>query len=200
MDLLPATDSRRPLAFLLLGVILLVFYWVGLRWFFVAHAELSEQLDGLKQSEARFLATIAQRPRLQSQIEQLQRQEQNSAMFLEDDNFSLGAASLIRNLKQLISLHADDQECQVISNSNVQAREPERFERVTVKVRMRCGLEDTAKLLYELENSRAPMMLLDDVSLYRQQVRRRSGQPEPAPVLDVRFDLIAYLRPKGAAA
>ncbi|GJM10130.1 MAG: hypothetical protein DHS20C11_24060 [Lysobacteraceae bacterium] len=200
MDLLPKTDNRKSLAFLLLGVALLLIYWVGFRWFFVAHAELSEQLDGLQQSEARFLATVAERPRIQSQIDQLQRQEQNSAMFLSDDNFSLGAASLIRRLKQLISLHADEQTCQVVSNSNVQSREPERFERVTVKVRMRCGLEDTVSILYAIESAASPMMLLDDVSLYRQQVRRRNGAPEPAPVLDVRFDLIAYLRPSGGDA
>ena len=196
MELLPSKDKQRPLAFLLLAVALIAIYWIGFRWFFVAHASLTEREDTLRESETRFLEVIAERPSLESEIEQIQRQERNSEQFLTDENFSLGAATLIRHLKQTVSHHANSETCQVISNSNVQSREPERFERVTVKVRMRCGIEDTVRVLYELENQDAPTMFLDDVSLYRQQVRKRRGEPEPAPVLDVRFDLIAFLKPR----
>ncbi len=76
----------------------------------------------------------------------------------------------------------------------MRVRNPQRFEQVTNKVRLRCEIDDLAKVLYHLENG-APYVFVDKLSVYRQVTRRRRGRETiERRILDVRFDLSGYLR------
>jgi general secretion pathway protein M len=70
----------------------------------------------------------------------------------------------------------------------------ERYERVTVNVRMRCQPADLLQILYRLE-SEIPMMIVEDLNIIRPRARRRVGNTlvEAAETLDIRFNMSGYL-------
>ena len=79
----------------------------------------------------------------------------------------------------------------------MRVRVQERFQRVTIKVRMRCELDDLSKVFYNLEGE-TPYVFVDNVSIYRQISRRRRGRETVQQrILDVRFDLSGYIRMSG---
>jgi general secretion pathway protein M len=71
----------------------------------------------------------------------------------------------------------------------------ERFQKVTVNVRMRCGIEDLKKVLYALETG-VPMIIADEVTVIKPRSRRRptDQQQEAGTLLDIRFNMSGYLR------
>jgi general secretion pathway protein M len=96
-------------------------------------------------------------------------------------------------LGQMISTQAEDT-CQIVSRQPVRPRVQERFQKVTVNVRMRCGIEDLKKVLYSLE-TRIPLVIADEVTVIKPRSRRRSNnQEKPTPTaLDIRFNMSGYL-------
>jgi general secretion pathway protein M len=77
----------------------------------------------------------------------------------------------------------------------VRPRVEERFQKVTVNVRMRCGIEDLKKVLYALETG-VPMIIADEVTVIKPRSRRRTTaeQAEAGTLLDIRFNMSGYLR------
>ena len=197
-QLLPDKEKQRPLAYMLLVIMVIVAYWFGFHWFFQAHAQLNDRADALQQAEARFAALIALKPELEQALQAVNDGEQQNDYFLQQENISLASSELTSMLKQTINLHADHSDrCQVSSNQNMRAREQERFQRVTIKVRMRCEIDDLSKVFYNLE-AETPYVFIDNVSIYRQISRRRRGsETVQQRILDVRFDLSGYIRISG---
>lgn len=195
-QLLPPEDKRRPLAIMLLVIAVILTYWICFHWFFVAHAALNEQIEAEQQQEARFRAVAQQRDNYAAQIKVLRETQSSNDYFLKEANFNLAAADMQRRLKNIVNLQAEEaDQCQIISNQNVRSRVEEPFERVTVKVRMRCELSDLSKILFDVEGGN-PLMFVDNVQLYRQTTRssRRRGSTPTRRPLEVRFDMMGYLR------
>jgi general secretion pathway protein M len=96
-------------------------------------------------------------------------------------------------LGQMINTQAEDT-CQIVSRQPVRPRVQERFQKVTVNVRMRCGIEDLKKVLYALETS-IPMVIADEVTVIKPRTRRRAkNQANPVrTTLDIRFNMSGYL-------
>jgi general secretion pathway protein M len=197
-QLLPDKEKQRPLAYMLLVIVVILIYWFGFHWFFQAHAALNERADSLQEAEARFATLIAIRPQLELALQGVRDGEQQNDYFLKQENVSLASSELTSMLKQTINLHADHSDrCQVSSNQNMRVRVQERFQRVTIKVRMRCEIDDLSKVFYNLEGE-TPYVFIDNVSIYRQISRRRRGRETVQQrILDVRFDLSGYIRMSG---
>ena len=189
-QLLPAEERQGPFAWMLLIVVAILVYWVGFHWFFVAHARLNDEIANQRDREERFLALIAERPALQAEIQDLRQRQQASDLFLSDTSFNLAAAELTGRLRNIVSAVTADnpEDCGILSNTQQPSREPEQFESVTIKVRMKCEIESLTEVLYRLESD-TPMVLIDNVSIYRQRSRRARNQG-----LDVRFDIVGYMR------
>jgi len=203
MQLLPDREQGRPLALILLAVALLVIYLVCFHWFVQRHVEYADTVGTLREQLGGLQMRIAQRPELESRLQQLRSERQDDALFLQEQNFDTAAAQLTRRLKDIIGTQAEDtQQCQIVSNQNMRPRdrERERFERVVVKVRMRCTLPDFVKVMGELENG-LPLVFIDNLNVYQQVVipssNRRGLSPEH---LDIRFDMMGYLRQSGEGA
>jgi len=96
----------------------------------------------------------------------------------------------------MVQTEAED-DCQIVSRQPVRPRAQERYERVTVNVRMRCGAEDMLKILHRLEAA-TPMIMVNDLNVVKPRARARSrrngDQPEIAVALDIRFNMSGYLR------
>lgn len=187
------SDSRLT-AVLLLVIALILVYLLGFHWFITRHLEYSEEIEELAGQLGRFQRVAAHREQFEAQLQALQGRRSDSNLFLEEGDFNEAAAAMSERLNQTVSTQADES-CQIVSRQPVRARVVERFEKVTVNVRMRCDIEDLMRVMYALETS-VPMIIADEFTIIKPRVRRRSRN-ETAPVpeaLDVRFNMSGYLR------
>jgi len=197
MALVADRQSNRLTALLLLVIVLLLVYLLCFHWFILQHRQYSSEISDLSQQLGRFQRVAAQRSQYQEQLKLLQNRKSDENLFLEGGNFNEAAAGMSERLSQMISTQADES-CQIVSRQPVKARVQERFEKVTVNVRMRCNIEDLKKVMYALETG-VPMVIADEVTVIKPRSRRRvrRNQPTPAPVkttLDIRFNMSGYLR------
>ncbi len=195
MELMPNLENNRPLAVGLLFIVLLVVYLVGFHWFVVRHAELGDQIELLEAQAARFKAAVERRPALEAQLERLHAERLDSALFLPEANFSTAAAGLSRRLRDIIQSEADDADlCSIVSTTNRADSDPERFEQVTVNVRMTCPLPDLVRVVYELEDS-VPLVFVDNLMINQRVPADRAGRRGATNYgqIDVRFDMYGFL-------
>lgn len=184
--------SRRT-AILMFVVAVLLVYLLGFHWFIVRHLEYGTEIAELTEQLGRFQRVAAQREQVEKQLQSLQGRRSESNLFLEEGDFNEAAAAMSERLNQMVSGQADES-CQIVSRQPVRAREVERFEKVTVNVRMRCNGEDLMSVLYSLETG-VPMIIVEELTIIKPRARRQApNQPDAAAAaLDVRFNMSGYL-------
>jgi len=189
-----ADGNSRRTAVLLLIIALILVYLLGFHWFILRHLDYNTEIGELSEQLGRFQRVAAQREEIEGQLEILQSRRSESNLFLQEADFNEAAAGMSERLNQTISTHADES-CQIVSRQPVRARVVERFEKVTVNVRMRCDIEDLMRVLYSLETG-VPMIIADEVTVIKPRVRRRARNQQPVAndILDIRFNMSGYLR------
>lgn len=200
MRLVPDARNGRFLAIALLLIVALLGYFVLVHWWFVApDLAIAGQMQDLRDQQQRFAGILEQRPQIEKNLAEVRAFEQSNQAFLADADANSAFSDLTQRLKQAISAHVkDENKCAIVSNSNFKGGEEERYERVTIQVRMRCALEPFASILYELENGK-PYLFVDQMMIYRQQYGYMppGAKAQPASALDIRFNLSGYLRKAG---
>ena len=206
MQLLPDREQGRPLAIILLAIVLLIIYLVCFHWFILRHQQYAETITDLRDQLGNVQLRLEQKPLLEARLQELQTERQDEAFFLREANFDAAAAQLAARLKGIITNQAENpQRCVVQSTQNMRPRDRERFEQVVVKVRMRCNLPDFVKVLDELESG-LPLVFIDRLNVYQQAVtptnrtRSRRNRGLATTTLDIRFDMLGYLRVSGDKA
>lgn len=186
--------SSRRSAVLLLVIALILVYVLGFHWFILRHMDYSEQIADLALQLGRFQRVAAQREQVESQLQALQGRRSESNLFLEEGDFNEAAAAMSERLNQMVSTQAEGS-CQIVSRQPVRARVVERFEKVTVNVRMRCQAEDLMRVLYTLETG-VPMIIAEELTIIKPRARRRVNNQAVSSEteLDVRFNMSGYLR------
>ncbi|MBT8055961.1 MAG: hypothetical protein HKO85_05765 [Xanthomonadales bacterium] len=195
MVLVPEQGSGRLTAILLLVIAVILVYLVGFHWFIVRHLAYGEEIAGLSEQLGRFERVAANRDRYEALLQELQERRSDESLFLSGDDFNEAAAEMSEQLNQMIRIQTEDT-CQIVSRQPVRPRVEERYQRVTVNARMRCGIEDLTKILYSLETG-VPMVLAEEVTVIKPRSRRtsRNGQQVQQQVLlDIRFNMSGYLR------
>jgi len=195
MALVADQGNNRLTAILLFVIVLLLVYLLCFHWIILKHSDYSDEISDLSQQLGRFQRVAAQRSFFEEQLQSLQNRKSDENLFLEGSDFNEAAAGMSERLSQMISTQADDS-CQIVSRQPVRPRVQERFEKVTVNVRMRCNIEDLKKILYSLETG-VPMVIADDLTVIKPRTRRRSRRDQSVPVqntLDIRFNMSGYLR------
>ncbi len=195
MALVADQGNNRLTAILLFVIVLLLVYLLCFHWIILKHSDYSDEISDLSQQLGRFQRVAAQRSFFEEQLQSLQNRKSDENLFLEGSDFNEAAAGMSERLSQMISTQADDS-CQIVSRQPVRPRVQERFEKVTVNVRMRCNIEDLKKILYSLETG-VPMLIADDLTVIKPRTRRRSRRDQSVPVqntLDIRFNMSGYLR------
>ncbi len=195
MQLLPKADNGRFLAVVVLLIVLLVAYLGGVHWWFTArHLEIADEMTQLREQERSYRATAEQRTDIEKRLAEVREFEANNPAFLAEGDFDSAAAGLSQRLKQVITGKAKDaQSCQIIMNQYSRPTDKERFERASIRVRLRCSLEEFGPILHELESS-SPVLFIDDVQIWKQTGYRQPGTNEVASYLDIQFTLSGYLR------
>lgn len=194
-------DRERWLALGLLLAALALAYGVLVHpWWTVPVLEVEDRIDALQQRELRQRMQLQQAPQVQQRLVELQARQGQDAGFLPESNPELATAALIQRLESVVRMASPgNRSCEITNRSPLQAASRERFVRVTVQVRMRCGNAELASVLHALEGG-APRVFVDNLNVLVQRLyfAPGTGAPRSDGGLDVSFDLYGYLRP-GAA-
>lgn len=194
MQVLPDQRNSKTTALMLLVIALILVYLLVFHWFVLRHIEYAEEIGDLRTQLNRFQTVASQRESLQTQLGQIRSSQNDEGLFFEYPSFDEAAAALSGNIGDMVRTQADES-CQIVSRQPVRPRVQERFEKVTVNVRMRCDAEDFLQVLYGMETG-MPLMLVDDLNIIRPRTssRRRSTQAKPQGSLDIRFNVSGYLK------
>lgn len=200
MQLLPKAENGRFLALLLALIAAALVYLFGVHWWFTErHLVIAEEMAELREQYARFKAKADQKPLIDRQLADVREYEAGNPAFLPEGDFDSAAAGLTQRLKQIVASHAPDpQRCQITMNQYSRSTEPDPFERVVIKVRLRCDLEPFAGILYDLESA-SPVLFIEELAIFRQQGYLVPGQNKLSNYLDIRFDLFGFIRKAGPA-
>ena len=194
MQALAREQGSRTTAVLLLVIAALLLYLVFFHWFIVRHVDYAAELADLSEQLGRFQSVAAQREPMEAKLKEIRDGREDSNLFLTGADFNEAAAAMSDRLSRMVETLAED-DCQIVSRQPVRPRAQERYERVTVNVRMRCRAEDMLKILHRLESA-TPMIMVDDLNVVRPRARSRANrnQPAVADALDIRFNMSGYLR------
>lgn len=181
------------LAMLVLGYLLLV-HWTWTKPMLGAN----ERIETLQQREMRMRMYLEQAPQVASRLQQLQARQGQRPGFLPDANAQLATARLVQRLETVVAeASPGNRSCAISNRTPTTTRQgQERFDRVVVHVRIRCGNTELASVLHALEGG-TPSLFIDNLSIIAQGFfnlpGRRASQRDGG--LDVEFDLYGYLRP-----
>jgi general secretion pathway protein M len=178
---------------LLLLVAAILVYLLVFHWFFIRHGEYASELDDLREQLARFESVASIRDSAEQRLQSIRESRRDASLFLSEQDFNEAAAAMSDRLGQMVRTQAEA-DCQIVSRQPVRPRIEERYERVTVNVRMRCQPTDLLSIMYRLETE-VPMMIVDNLNIIRPQARRRSGGAVVSSndSLDIRFNMSGYL-------
>lgn len=198
MRLLPDARRSRPLAILLLLIALGLGYLFLVHWWFVAPLATSRaELIELRDEESRFRATAQQKKAVEERLAEVRAFEAGNPGFLTEANFDLAASALIQRLQDQVNQLNAGERCLVVSRTPFRDREAAPFEKVTVKVRMRCEMEHFISVLHGLESG-SPQLFVSELGITARRGVVQPGQANANPgYLDVAFDLYGYLRKAG---
>ena len=184
-------------AILVLLFMLVIVYFLFFHWFFVAHAGLNEDVDGLNESRQQFINEAAKTPDLRKLLQEVKAAVGSNNEFLQADSKNLGNAEITSIFKNIVNQQSEEpSDCQIISQSPTQDREPEQFEKIILRVRMRCQYEVFIKVIDLIEEN-TPSLFITDLRLETRNVnryRKNSNQANAPESLEIRFDLYAYLK------
>jgi general secretion pathway protein M len=186
--------NSKLTAILLLAIAVILVYLLFFHWFILSHLSYGEEISELESQLDRYRQVAAQKEQVEAQLESLQGRRTESNLFLAEGDFNEAAAAMSERLSQMLGSFADES-CQIVSRQPVRAREVERFEKVTVNVRMRCDIENLMQMLYSLETG-APMIFAEELTVIKPRARRRSANQaaDDTQALDIRFNMTGYLR------
>ncbi len=187
------TEMHRWYALGILGFVLVLIYFIFFQGFVAEHGLLNEEIDSLEQDRQEYTQLVKIIPELQNRINTVKANVGDNTSFLLADSYNLGTAELTRILKSIVSENtASSSECQTVSNTPYKDKNPDQFEKIVLKVRMRCQYDKMLNVLLAFQEH-IPYLFVDNLNLEQRLIRTRRNQKPTHPKLEVRFDLIAYL-------
>jgi general secretion pathway protein M len=191
MELAVEKGNSRMTAILLFVIVLIVVYLLCFHWFILRHVEYSDEIETLREQLGRFNRVAAMREPYETRLRDLQTNRSDQNLFLEESGFNEAAAAMSQRLGEAVDARADNS-CEIVSRQPVRPRVQERYEKVTVNVRMRCGIDDVMSILHWLESS-VPLIIVEVMTIVKPRVRSRRGEAQDSGLLDVRFNMSGYL-------
>ena len=186
---------------LLLGVLGLLYLLILQPLFATPLAEVEAKVSDLQARNARLRSLLLLRPQIERRLADLD--AQGGGSFLPQPSAELATAALVQQLEQVVSESSPGGRGCAIVNREPLADEravQERYKRVTVQVRLRCGNAETLKVLHVLESAR-PYVFVDELQITAQRYFAVPGSDQPQEGgLDVSFNLYGYVLPTRGGA
>lgn len=195
-------DDGRPLAVGLLVVVLVVVYFLGIHWWFVApQLAIGSQMDDLREQQQRFAAIVSEKPAIQKRLAQVRAYEAKNQAFLKQTDAAAASASLIQRVADVIQKNdPEGGRCSTQQSTPLRSEaKDEPYQSVSVRVRMTCDIETTSALLYDLEQGK-PFLFVEEMRIYeRARFYPGRGQQQDSQ-LQVQFTITGYMRKPGGEA
>lgn len=193
----PVTDRDRWLALgLLLAAVAIAYLLFVHPWWTVPMLAEGQRIDTLQQRELRARMQLSQATQVRQALARAQAQQQRSAGFLPEASAELATAGLIKRLETVVSQASPGNAACAISNrSPLSEPGSGRYVRVSVQVRLRCGVPQTAAVLHALESG-TPRLFVDNLNVLARTYFAMADRQEQSGGVDVSFDLYGYLRPQ----
>lgn len=194
-------DRDRWLALGLLAAALALAYAVLIHpWWTVPMLEAEARIDSLQQRELRQRMQLRQAPLVRDRLAQVRQQLAGRPGFLPEASAELATVGLIQRLETAVAQASPgNRGCAITNRSPITEPSRERYTRVVVQVRLRCGTSELAAVLHSLESG-TPRLFVGNLNVLAQRhFFGAAGEPSGEGGLDVSFDLYGYLQP-GARA
>ncbi|MDL5365105.1 type II secretion system protein GspM [Xanthomonas sp. NCPPB 2654] len=184
---------------LLLAVLGLGYLVLVHPWWTLPMREVEAQIQELRQRELRVRMQLQQAPQVAQRLQQAQRELAERPGFLREPSAELASAGLVQRLESAVATASPGNRSCAISNRSPLAADNrrDRFTRVAVQVRLRCGTPELATVLHALESG-TPALFVDNLNVMAQRYQLSPG--ESGNGLDVAFELAGYLRPNAMPA
>lgn len=188
------SDMNKWYALAILLFVLLIVYYLFFQGFTNDHVLMNEELLDLQTERQEYTELSSQIPELQNRISQVQETLGDNTSFLTADSYNLGTSELTRLLKGIVSENTEvSAHCQTISNTPSRDNNPDKFEKIILKVRMRCHFDKLVNVLADIENN-VPHLFIDNLQMEQRITHYKSKlRKQTKPLLEVRFDLYAYM-------
>lgn len=192
--ILKNSEMDRWYALSILILVLVLVYFLFFQSFVDDHMLLNEEMSDQQESRQEYTELADMIPELQQRIAKVKETVGDNSNFLTADSYNLGTAELTRLLKGIVTgVTQVRSECDIVSNTPSKDRNPDKFEKIILKVRMRCQFEKMATVLMNIENNE-PYLFINNLTLEQRIIRRsRKNIKSTAPILEIRFDLNAYM-------
>ena len=198
----PANPDRdRWLALGILAALLGLAYLVLVHpWWTVPMLQVDARIDDLQQRDLRARMALRQAPEVRQRLEAVRAQSANVPGFMPQRSPELATSALVQRLETaVLEASPGNRSCAIINRSPLTEARQQRFPRVAVQVRMRCGNPELAAVLHSLESG-SPRLFVDNLNvLTLGNFRSRGFEARGSGGLDVSFDLYGYLQPPPGA-
>lgn len=197
----PVSNRDRWLALgLLLGALLAAYVVFLHPWWTVPMQEADAQIESAQERELRLRMQVKQAPQVRQRLEQARAQLSRTPGFLSERSAELATASLVQRLETVVAQASPgNRSCEISNRSPLQETSREKYQKVTVQVRLRCGTPELASVLHALEGG-TPRLFVNNLNVLGQRVFFAAGEGSQQGGLDVSFDLAGYLEPSAVPA
>ncbi|AXI83848.1 general secretion pathway protein GspM [Xylella taiwanensis] len=162
-------------------------------WFTRPMLIIQQQIQALRDRELKVRSQLQQGPKVDEQLRRIQMVLQSRPGFLPEPSAELASAGLVQRLEGVVNdASPGNRSCVIINRSPMQPDTHDRFVRVAVQVRLRCGTPELALVLYSLESG-SPRLFVNNLNVMAQ--RYPLSPNESGHGLDVAFELAGFLRP-----
>ena len=189
------TPRDRWLALALLLAVLALMYLLLVHPFFtVPWRAIDQEIVALKERQHRVQVQIDQRPQVSARLQQVQQALRERPGFLAESTAEAAAAALSSRVQDVVLSASPGNRGCVVSNRTPMPdnRSEADYTRVSLQVRLRCGVDETANVLHALETG-TPRLFVENLNMLAQ--RFQQSTEEAGTGLDVSFELIGYLQP-----
>ena len=172
------TDRDRWLALGLLVAALVLAYFVLLHpWWTVPMIDAENRIETLQERELRVRTQLRQAPDVDLRLAEVRRAQGERPGFLPEATPELATAGLVQRLEAVVSQASPgNRSCAITNRSPLSEQRPaERFPRVTVQVRLRCGAPELAGVLHALEGG-SPRVFIENLNILAQRYFYMPGQ------------------------
>ena len=196
----PAKRDRWLALGLLLAALALAYLILVHPWWTAPMLDLQQRIDALQQRDLRVRMQLRQQPQIQRRLEEAVRLTSSRPGFLLEASAELATSGLVQRLETVVAeASPGNRSCAITNRTPLTETSEDRFRRIVVQVRMRCGSPELSAVLHSLESG-SPRLFIEELNVLAQRNFYLPGQGGPQQGgLDVSFNLYGYLRPMPGA-
>jgi general secretion pathway protein M len=188
VTILPRRHAGRAAAATILFVLLAVIYVAAVQPLIDDYVGTSDSIDRMSALLERYRRLAQSLPTLEARLARLKQQPASQDGFFQAASDAQLAAQLQGRVRAVVeAAHGELKSTQVLPT-----QEDGKTRRVAVRGQVASNLAQMQRVLYDLEAA-SPYLFIDNLNIRARGADRRTGSVELDPILDVRFDVYAYM-------